>query len=59
MLSTEEAEEDGGEWAEAHSQLVPALTGRQMVSLDKEGIDQFVGHNSGLEAELELMKDIR
>lgn len=38
--------------------VVNALTGRQMVSLDKEGIDQFVGHNSGLEAELELMKDI-
>lgn len=59
MLSTEEAEEDRGEWADAHSQLVPALTGRQKVSLDKESIDQFVGHNSGLEIELELMKDIR
>lgn len=59
MLSTEEAEEDGSEWADAHSLLVPALTGRQKVSLDKESIDQFVGHNSGLEIELELMKDIR
>lgn len=38
MLNTEEAEEDWGEWADSHSQPVPALTCSQMVSLDKKAL---------------------